>query len=258
MRSDSASTRDDLLSVRLDNMDSSLLELSLTNETIHNDVFEKYYHINASDASHVNTIAVETDLGTTEAPPTTTIAVHQQPKKIGLTKAPSISERLNILHLSRGSTYKILPMNSLDDTDDTTLDSPGLVKPTVVPSELEEKLHLLQRRNNTTVISSPDNRFELQKKRSPAVLSPGGSLVKPFLTMRHPIGSSGEDIEKAHRKPTITLIHRLKKLSKDTHPVQDTTIDVPTTTGALLDSGNKDSAQMEIGASLLKVPTADL
>jgi len=244
MRSDSASIRDDLLSSRLDNMDSSLLELSLTNDAIHNDVFDKYYHSNTSDASrhviakeNVDTAPTTTTTSTT----TTTMTIPpQQRKKTELRKAPSISERLNILHLSRNNTHKVLPINSslhndAADDDIAPIDSPGLIKPTVVPTELEEKLHLLQRRNNSSnsLGSGHSHSFELQNDynynnlMSPSGRLPTGELSEKTstLTMHHPIGLSG-DIVKAHRKPGITLIHRLKKLSKD--PTESSSNAIPT------------------------------
>ena len=291
MRSDSASTRDDLLSVRLDNMDSSLQELSMTNHAIHNDVFEKY---NTNDTScHViaigtptdevgiaaphpttNTTSTTTTTNTSTTTSTTTTIPPRQQKKIELRKAPSISERLNILHLSRNNTHKVLPINSslLDNSDDATagdddddnalIDSPGLIKPTLVPTELEEKLHLLQRRNitsSTLLGSGHSHSFETQNinnnnnnnnnNRSPSGRSSTGesSAKTSTLTMHHPIGLSG-DIMKAHRKPAITLIHRLKKLSKDPtdssnatptlQPTQDTIDDVVQATGAHLDTSS--------------------
>jgi hypothetical protein len=266
MRSDSASIRDDLLTVRLDNMDSSLLELSLTNDAIHNDVFDKYYHSNTSDASrHVIAVIPKENVGTarttststTTTTTTTTIPPLQQ-KKIELRKAPSISERLNVLHLSRNNTHKVLPINSsLDndavDDDIAVIDSPGLIKPTLVPTELEEKLHLLQRRNNSSTLlgSGHSHSFELQHSYN-NLGSPSGRLSigelsekTSTLTMHHPMGLSG-DIVKAHRKPAITLIHRLKKLSKDptdssssnaipTQQLALDTIDIVEATGAHLD-----------------------
>ena len=265
MRSDSASIRDDLLSSRLDNMDSSLLELSLTNDAIHNDVFDKYYHSNTSDASrHViakeNVDTAPTTTTSMSSTTTTTITIPpQQQKKIELRKAPSISERLNILHLSRNNTHKVLPINSslhndAADDDIAPIESPGLIKPTLVPTELEEKLHLLQRRNNSSNLlgSGHSHSFELQNDYNNNLRSPSGRLpttgelsgkTSSTLTMHHPIGLSG-DIVKAHRKPAITLIHRLKKLSKDPtessnaiptlQPAPDT-IDVVEATEANLD-----------------------
>jgi len=245
MRSDSASIRDDLLSSRLDNMDSSLLELSLTNDAIHNDVFDKYYHSNTSDASrHViakeNVDTAPTTTTSTTTTTTTTMTIPpQQRKKTELRKAPSISERLNILHLSRNNTHKVLPINSslhndAADDDVAPIDSPGLIKPTVVPTELEEKLHLLQRRNNSSNLlgSGHSHSFELQNDYNNNLTSPSGRLPTgelsektATLTMHHPIGLSG-DIVKAHRKPAITLIHRLKKLSKD--PTESSSNAIPT------------------------------
>lgn len=247
MRSDSALIRDDLLSSRLDNMDSSLLELSLTNDAIHNDVFDKYYHSNTSDASrHViakeNVDTAPTTTTSMSSTTTTTITIPpQQQKKIELRKAPSISERLNILHLSRNNTHKVLPINSslhndAADDDIAPIESPGLIKPTLVPTELEEKLHLLQRRNNSSNLlgSGHSHSFELQNDYNNNLRSPSGRLpttgelsgkTSSTLTMHHPIGLSG-DIVKAHRKPAITLIHRLKKLSKD--PTESSSNAIPT------------------------------
>ena len=199
------------MSIRLDDMDSSLLELSLTNDPIHKDVYDKYYHhANDSDSS--------------------TKSSDQQ--KSPLRKTPSVSERLNILHLSRSNTHKVIPVNSLDSYEEDAIDTPGMIKPSmVVPAELEEKLHVLQRRNITnpspgnsfdhTINLSIGRSFDMQDNRSLSGLSSGSAdktSSSQGLTMHHPIAFATITPKAQHKlkpKPTITLIHKLQKLSKE-------------------------------------------